>query len=221
MKKIFILLTSLLLTVNTWAAHHEGEHNMEKDKGAAKHTVYKADKKQSNIVWSGSKKFVDSSHTGTVNLKSGQIMFHDEKPVKGDFVVDMTTLTNSDLESDEYKQKLEGHLKSEDFFKVEEFQTASFTFNKVKDLGNGMYEFSGEMEIRGIKKPKTITAKLDKKGNLITTETSIKIDRTEFGVEYNSEKSGGNFFTRMFKGGKDKIINNEMEVKVKLVAKKG
>ena len=219
MQKLSVLFVSLLLATSTWAAHHEGGHAKGKD--SAKHTVYKADTKQSNITWSGSKKFVESAHTGTVNLKSGQIVFNNEVPVKGEFVVDMTSLANSDLESAEYKQKLEGHLKSDDFFKVEEFNTASFTFDKVKSLGEGMYEFTGELEIRGVKKPKTITAKLDKKNNLITTETNVKIDRTDYGIEYNAEESGGNFFTRMFKGGKDKIINNEMEVKVKLVAKKG
>lgn len=221
MQKVSILIISLMLASSAWAEHHEGDHMKGESKDSVKYIVYKADTKESNIMWSGSKKFVDSAHTGTVNLKSGQIFFHNDKPVKGEFVVDMTSLTNSDLESDEYKKKLEGHLKSEDFFKVEDYKTASFTFNKVKDLGEGKYEFTGEMEIRGVKKPKTITAKLNKNGNLVTTETKIKIDRTDYGVEYNSEQSGGNFFTRLFKGGKDKIIKNDMEVNVKLVAKKG
>ena len=40
------------------------------------------------------------------------------------FIIDMSTITNTDLEDAEYNAKLVNHLKSDDFFGVEKFPTA-------------------------------------------------------------------------------------------------
>ena len=76
----------------------------------------------SKLVWKGYK--VAGSHEGTIAIKSGSLSFSDEKLVGGEFVVDMTTLVSTDLEGG-YKGKLEGHLKSDDFFGVANFPTAT------------------------------------------------------------------------------------------------
>lgn len=54
-----------------------------------------------------------------MDLEYGQI-------VDGSFVVDMRTITNIDFKDPGYNQKLVGHLKSDDFFGVEKFPTATF-----------------------------------------------------------------------------------------------
>ena len=63
---------------------------------------------ESTVTWKAYK--VTGSHTGTVNLKSGALLFEEGKLSGGEFVVDMTSLVDNDLEG-EYKGKLEGHLK--------------------------------------------------------------------------------------------------------------
>src|SRR6056300_966691 len=68
---------------------------------------------ESKVVWKGYK--VTGSHEGTIDLKSGSLSFNEDKLVGGEFVMDMTSLVCTDLEGDS-KGKLEGHLKSDDFF---------------------------------------------------------------------------------------------------------
>src|SRR5690606_37682233 len=67
----------------------------------------------SKVVWKGYK--VTGSHEGTITIKSGHLNFNEDRLTGGAFVIDMLSITNTDLEGD-YKGKLEGHLKSDDFF---------------------------------------------------------------------------------------------------------
>ena len=75
--------------------------------------------KSSTVVWTGKK--VTGEHVAELfNLKMDISMVEDGKLVGGEFTIDMTSLKNTDLEG-ESKQKLEGHLKSEDFFGIEKY----------------------------------------------------------------------------------------------------
>ena len=84
----------------------------------------KVDVAKSTISWVGKK--VTGQHEGTVNLKEGNLIFKGKKVVGGNFTVDMTSMTTTDLKAGQGKEKLDGHLKSEDFFGTEKFQTATF-----------------------------------------------------------------------------------------------
>ena len=74
--------------------------------------------KSSTINWLGSK--VTGSHEGTVNLQSGFLKFDNNDLVGGEFVIDMTSIVCTDL-SGKGKASIEGHLKSDDFFSVDDF----------------------------------------------------------------------------------------------------
>ena len=100
----------------------------------------------SKVVWKGYK--VTGSHEGTISLKSGSLSFNEDKLTGGEFVMDMTSLIVTDLEG-EYKGKLEGHLKSDDFFGIENFPTASLVFNEVKATGKNSYQVTGDVTIKG------------------------------------------------------------------------
>ena len=76
---------------------------------------------ESTITWMG-KKVIGSSHNGTIDLKEGYFEFDNDVLVGGYFEIDMTSISNNDLEG-KYKTKLEGHLKSDDFFSVFPFRT--------------------------------------------------------------------------------------------------
>jgi polyisoprenoid-binding protein YceI len=73
-----------------------------------------------------------SSHDGTVNVKSGNLVLKNGAVVGGEFVLDMTTINSTDL-SGEYQGKLNGHLKNGDFFEVEKFPTATYKITSVKE----------------------------------------------------------------------------------------
>ncbi|MFN7099754.1 MAG: YceI family protein, partial [Flavobacterium sp.] len=79
----------------------------------------KVDATQSSIKWVGKK--VTGAHEGTINLKSGNLVFKSKKLVGGNFIVDMNSMTVTDLKAGQGKEKLEGHLKADDFFGTDKF----------------------------------------------------------------------------------------------------
>ncbi|WP_435801781.1 YceI family protein [Polaribacter sp.] len=130
-------------------------------------------------MWKGYK--VTGSHVTGISIKYGQLNFDKEKLTGGNFIIDMSTIIVTDLEG-EYKGQLEGHLKSNDFFGVEKFPTATLHFTKVKSLGKNSYKVKGDITIRS--KTETISFNVSvygSKGNV-----SLKIDRTKLDIRYGS-----------------------------------
>ena len=151
----------------------------------------------SNVIWKGYK--VTGSHEGTINLKSGFLTFNDNKLTGGEFVMDMNTIVTTDLQG-EYKGKLEGHLKSDDFFGVEKHPTAKLVISKVDATGKNSYKITGNLTIKGI--TNVITFDLSVYGN--KANAALKIDRTKYDVRYGS--------TSFFDNLKDKAIYDEFDL---------
>ena len=107
---------------------------------------------ESTVTWKAYK--FGGSHTGTVTLKSGALQFDGDKLVGGEFVVNMATINTTDLEG-EYKDKLDGHLSSDDFFSTAANPTSKLIFTKGKSTGKNSYEVTGDLTIKGITKPVT------------------------------------------------------------------
>jgi polyisoprenoid-binding protein YceI len=151
----------------------------------------------SKVIWKGYK--VTGSHEGTINLKSGFLTFNDNKLTGGEFVMDMNTIVTTDLQG-EYKGKLEGHLKSDDFFGVEKHPTAKLVISKVDATGKNSYKITGNLTIKGI--TNVITFDLSVYGN--KANAALKIDRTKYDVRYGS--------TSFFDNLKDKAIYDEFDL---------
>lgn len=160
------------------------------------------DVEKSKVVWKGYK--VTGSHEGSINIKSGSLSFDGKKLTGGKFVMDMPTLVSTDL-SGEYKGKLEGHLKSDDFFGVEKYPTASLVFTKIKAKGKNSYTVTADVTIKETTKP--VTFDISIYGSKATA--SLKIDRTEFDVRYGS----ASFFNDL----QDKAIYDEFDLVADLV----
>ncbi len=164
----------------------------------------KIDIKSSSIAWTGKK--VVGSHNGTIKLKSGFLEMDNNKLTGGEFVVDMTSINVGDLSGDS-KGKLEGHLKSEDFFGVEKYPTAKLVITKAtKNTGANEegYSVDGNLTIKDITNPV--------KFNMViiddTASSILKVDRTKFDVRYGS----GSFFDNLG----DKAIDDIFELDVTL-----
>jgi len=155
----------------------------------------KTDKSQ--ITWKGHQ--ITGSHEGTITLKSGFLNFNEDVLTGGEFVIDMSTITNTNLQG-EYKGKIEGHLKSDDFFGVETYPTATLIFKNVKSTDKYSYTIVGDLTIKG--KTNSITFNLSINGNKATA--SLKIDRTKYDIKYGSAS--------FFDGLKDKAIYNEFDL---------
>lgn len=159
------------------------------------------DASKSTVTWKGYK--VTGSHEGTVDLKSGALKFDGDKLTGGEFVVDMTTIGSTDLEG-EYKGKLDGHLKSEDFFGTDKYPTATLKITKVKATGKNSYKVTGDLKIKSTTEP--ITFDMSVYGSKATA--TLKIDRSKYDVRYGS----GSFFD----GLGDKTIYDEFDLVVDL-----
>lgn len=155
---------------------------------------------ESTIVWTGKK--VLGSHTGTINLKEGYLEMDGDQLTGGMFVVDMTSINNTDLEG-ENKGKLEGHLKSDDFFGVADHPTATLVINDATKNADG-YIVKGDITIKG----KTESIEFDMDMGKDFAATSLKIDRTKFGIKYKS----GSFFDSLG----DAAISDNFELDVTL-----
>lgn len=161
----------------------------------------KIDAKTSTIEWVGKK--VTGQHNGTVNFKDGSLVFKGKKLAGGTFTVDMPTLTATDL-TGEYLGKLNGHLKSEDFFGTEKFPTATLVFKKIGVKSANVYAVSADLTIKGITKP--VAFDITVNGN--TATTTFNVDRTKYDIKYNSKS--------FFESIGDKAIYDEFELKVNL-----
>lgn len=162
----------------------------------------------SKITWIGRK--VGGSHNGSINLKEGALQMENGKIIGGRFVIDMTSITDEDL-SGEYKTKLEGHLKSDDFFGVEKYPTATFEITEAIPQGPGNYKITGNITIKGITKEIKFPAKVTEDNGVYTATANLTIDRSEYNVRYGS----GSFFDDLG----DKVIYDDFDLSVSISAK--
>ncbi len=188
MKKLIYTFGLVLFTAMMAIANHMEE------------TVKPVKTGESSVEWTGKK--VTGKHYGTVGIKSGELKFDGDALVGGSFVIDMTTITVDDLEG-EWGDKLLGHLKSDDFFGVENHNTATFTITEVM-AKDGVYAVTGDLTIKGKTAPVTFTANVD--GSTATAD--ITVDRTVYDIRYGS----GKFFDNLG----DKTINDNFTLAVSL-----
>ena len=161
----------------------------------------KIDVTKSTIEWVGKK--IAGQHNGTVNFKEGALIFKGKKITGGVFTVNMTSLTATDL-TGEYKDKLDGHLKADDFFGTDKYPTATIVFKKIIVKSVSLFTVTADLTIKGITKP--VTFDLTVNGN--TATTAFNVDRTKYDIKYNSKS--------FFESIGDKAIYDEFELKVAL-----
>ena len=143
----------------------------------------------SNLQWEA-KKVVGAAHQGTLTFSSGEFTYKNNELIGASFVVDMNTLTVTDEGMDaKGKAKLEEHLKSDDFFAVKKFPTATLVLKKVTKTQAG-YKAEGDFTIKGITKPITVELLRTAVEGFAST---VIINRTQYDVKYGS----GSFFSNL------------------------
>ena len=164
------------------------------------------DLNNSSIEWLGEK--VTGSHSGNVNLKSAHFIMGKEHIEGGAFVMDMNSIKCTDIESPEYAAKLENHLKDHDFFGVETYPTASFTFTKVIFDGTS-YLITGKMNIKDMSHEITFPAQFHAEKEKFVADAVVKIDRTKYDIKFGS----GAFFD----GLGDRMILDDCTLNIHLI----
>lgn len=164
----------------------------------------------SNITWKAYKTLgsKSASHFGVVLLKSGSVFLKNGEFAGGNFVMDMNSLTADDLKDDpKYKNMLERHLKSDDFFDTAKFPTSTFQIKTLtKQSGTYNYKVGGILTIKGVSKKISFPAQVSvNTAGVSFTSAQFTFNRKDFGLKYN-----------IFE---DMLISNEVEINVSFTAK--
>jgi polyisoprenoid-binding protein YceI len=156
------------------------------------------DKQASTIEWVGTK--VTGRHNGTLQINKGELLLKDNNLVGGSFTIDMHSLTTLDAMGAE--NGLTDHLKSDDFFSVDQFPTAEFVITSVQPLAeatadieevpeidqyrvqNPSHEISGNLTIKGITRNVTFPASVRVSGTVLKAIAKFNIDRSEWDITY-------------------------------------
>ena len=167
--------------------------------------TYTVNVDESTIEWQGFKP--TGSHKGTINIESGTFTTNDGKIQSGSFVIDMSSIKES-----EDNARLEGHLRSADFFDVENFPSAGFEITgfEVKD---GNIILTGNLTLKDTTNNVTFPVTVVLEDDTLTLSSEVfTIDRSKWNVRYGSKS----FFDDL----KDKFINDDIELKIVIKAKK-
>ena len=164
----------------------------------------------SALYWKGTKP--TGAHNGAVSLKSGGLLVENGKLSKGEFVVDMSSIKNLDMEGQEGAAKIVGHLASADFFDVAKYPTSKFVITKVEE-NEGKLAVTGNLSIKDVTKSITIPATISEADGIVTFKSeTFNVDRADFNVKYGSKK----FFDNL----KDKFIADIIEFSFEVKTKK-
>ncbi len=147
--------------------------------------------------------FIDwrASHLGGINKRFGKVQIKGAKAlVNGDKLanakaeIDLNTLTvESFPEGSSQKEKLTGHLKSEDFFDVAKYPLAAFELTGVA-AGEGEYnaKVTGNLSIKGVTKSISFPANIHITPSEISLESApFTVDRSDWGLSYHAKGTPG------------------------------
>jgi polyisoprenoid-binding protein YceI/rhodanese-related sulfurtransferase len=173
---------------------------------------YTIDTEKSLLHWVG--RSIVSRHYGTIGLGAGELCLEGGTIVSGQLTVAMDTIANIDLTDSDWNSLLISHLKSEDFFHVARFPTASLTIAEAVALpdaspGTPNFQITGALTIKGISNPVTFPALIaPRDGGGLNAQAHFDIDRTRWQVQYGS----GRLFEKLGMHLVNDIITLELQV---------
>lgn len=177
-------------------------------------TNYKVDTTISTFKWHASKGL--SSHNGYVQCMKGLINMEDSLLTGAFITIDMNSISNTDL-SGSSRKTLVNHLKSDDYFNVEEYKIATLKIKTAKVISRNLdnsknYEIVADLTIKGITKEIIFKASVELKANKIYVEASLDIDSTKYGIGHTSKIN--------LNKKANSIKSNTFNLKVSIVANK-
>lgn len=207
MKKLFLLFGISGLLFTACVSNPEGEKAATTEAAeitSAEGTELAINTTESKVFWLGKK--VSGQHNGDILVKSGSVTVSGDQLTGGKFTLDMNSINTLDLQG-EWKDKLDGHLKSDDFFAVATFPEAVLEITNVVGTGVSTVDVSANLTIKDITKNITFKANVTE-----ITDASFKanadfnIKRADWGITYTGQA--------------DDLISEEINFKVDLVAAK-
>lgn len=161
---------------------------------------------KSELNWSGEYAFYFGGHNGTIDFKEGYFIKENEVISGGEFIIDMNSIKSIDIDEQEARDGLDNHLKDPDFFDVKKFPSAKLVITRVKYHDSTKMKIYADLTIKDMTLPVNFQAEVDYKKEQLTTK--FKIDRTLWGINYNSKEIEGKL--------KNGLISDAIGFEVKL-----
>lgn len=137
--------------------------------------TFRLDPAASTLAWTGHAEAGSWAPQGTIRLREGSVTAEGAAVRAARVVVDMATIAHE-------QAQLAEHLRGPDFFDVAKFPTAVF---ELTAFGNG--QASGTLTLKGVRQPVAFpVAVTAEPGGGLRLRGTATIDRTRFGVNYNS-----------------------------------
>lgn len=210
MKNITLNLVLLFILVLAISCAQQPESDKAEVKEAQKvktpqanSAIYKVNTDESKVTWIGSKP--TGSHNGTIDIKTGVLSVKSGKITGGKFLIDMKTLKALDMD-EEGNGKLSGHLKSEDFFKIDKYPTSTFAITKAEPfvakvgeeviLEGATHTITGNLKMLDVTKSISFPAIINMSEDGLKANTQFNINRTDWGLSYGTDKSLGDRFIK-------------------------
>lgn len=161
----------------------------------------------SKIFWRANK--IVGGHNGSFSSDNGTLTFQDENLIGGKINFPIKSLKVADIpDTEEAYSKLVGHLLSSDFFDQEKYPNASFEITNVQEN-----KITGNLSLKGISKSISVDAIITHNDQEVQVSSKkFTIDRTLWGIEYNSGK-----IADPAKLG-DYLIKDDVEIKIDIKA---
>jgi len=209
MKKQIILATILSLSLFGCSQKNAEKSNEQAAQIIEMNTpdsvdVLNLNLENSTLNWQGTK-ITGFNHKGTVKIAKGALYTQEDEPVGGEFILDMTQMTNKDDDGSTSEVLLK-HLQSDDFFDVTTYPSAKIEITKLTPNIKRDFEVEADLTIKGKTNPVKFTAEINMDEK--TANAEFAIDRTLWDVRYGSGK--------FFKGLGDNLIKDEMNFKIDL-----
>ena len=202
MKKLnyYLLSLVLLISLSTMGLNFTF-NNLNSVSNLANDEVVPVNTQKSTVKWKGEK--VTGFHEGIINIKSANLTFNNDELTGGEVTIDMSTINCTDL-SGPYKNKLEEHLNSNDFFNVSEYPISKLKITKCTKVNESMYNVVADLTIKNV--TESIEFETELLNNIATAD--LNIDRTKFDIKYSS----GSFFKNLG----DKMIYDNFNLRVSI-----
>lgn len=178
--------------------------------------VYKIDTNASKVEWAAGKR-IGGGHNGEIKIKSGEVQTDAAgKVTSAMVVVDMKSISNTDLkDSPDMQKKLVGHLSSDDFFKVDQFPESKFTLTNISPKKGSANEYvvKGDLTMLGKTQAIEFPAKMSSDKTKLSGSAKVTVERLKWGLQYGS----GSIFKSLTA---DKIIKDTFDLNLNIVAQK-
>lgn len=211
---VVALIIAPMIAIETTSTGTTNEENQSTESVSLTPVVpangtYSVISEESSLVWTGKKPIEE--HNGNIKVAAGELVIENGSISGGNFQVDMNSITCADIADAEKNADMVGHLKDEDFFSSDKFPQATLTLISSEKKEGNLYEAKGNLTIKGITHEILFPVTLEINNGMVNAQADINFDRTLWDIKYQSKTFDASLG--------DKFILDEVNIKVKLVAK--